>query len=151
MFCQSKIFRDRRKRNCCYINVNIAGVYAYFVLLGLSVGKKRELTLPKPIADNPSLFKHYMIGLINTDGHIKKERVQLKQRDENFLIELVELLEKHFGVKSNPPKVNYTKGKAYYYVRFLINPLKFSADEQGRCGFACSTLRRPLATRGRPR
>lgn len=121
---RAKIFRDRRKRNCYYINVNIAGVYAYLVLLGLPVGKKRKLAVPRPIADNPSLFKPYMMGLINTDGHIRKEKVQLKQRDKGFLRELVELLEKHFVIKSNPPKVNYTEGKPYYYIRFPLGPLR---------------------------
>ncbi len=37
---RAKIFRDGRKRNCYYINANIAGIYAYFVLLELE--KKLE-------------------------------------------------------------------------------------------------------------
>lgn len=121
---KAKIFRDGRKRNCYYINMNVAGIYAYFVLLGLPVGKKRKLAVPLPIADNSSLFKHYMMSLIDTDGHVRKERIQLKQRDGDFLKELVELLDRHFGIKSNPPKVNYTEGKPYYYIRFPIGPLQ---------------------------
>jgi len=121
---EPKILKDKRRRNCYYININSAAVYAYFVLLGLPVGKKKELAVPRFIANNPSLFKRYMLGLMETDGHIDKQRVHLKQRDESFLRELVELLEKHFGIKSNPPKVNYTEGKPYFYIRFPIHPLQ---------------------------
>ena len=64
-----------------------------------------------------------MFGLIDTDGSLTGKRVQLKQRDKNFLKELVRLLKKHFGIISNPPKVNYTEGKPYYYIRFPIEGL----------------------------
>ena len=64
-----------------------------------------------------------MRGLIDTDGSITRKRVQLKQRDENFLKELVCLLKKHFDIISRPPKVNYTEGKPYYYIRFPIDRL----------------------------
>ena len=117
-YWKSKIIKDKRKENCYYINVNSAAVFAYFVLLGLPVGKKRKLTVPQFIARSPSLFRAYMLGLIETDGHISKLRVHLKQRDKDFLKELVELLKKHFDIKSNPAKVNYTEGKPYYYIRF---------------------------------
>lgn len=120
---KTKILRDRRKRNCYCISIAAAAIYAYFVLLGLPVGKKRKLSVPWLIADNPLLFKHYLMGLIDTDGHVRKGRVQLKQRNKKFLKELVKLLEKHFGIKSNPPKVNFTKGKPYYYIRFPIGPM----------------------------
>jgi hypothetical protein len=52
--------------------------------------------------------------------------VQLKQRDKGFLKELVRLLKKHFGIISNPPKVNYTEGKPYYYIRFPIEVLVYA-------------------------
>jgi hypothetical protein len=122
--CKSKIFKDKRKRNCYFIDVRGAALFAYFVQFGLPVGKKRELAVPKSIAGNPSLFRNYMLGLIETDGHVHNQRVQLKQRDENFLEELVKLLEKNLSIKSNPPKVNYTEGKPYYYIRFPITLLQ---------------------------
>jgi hypothetical protein len=59
-----------------------------------------------------------MIGLIDTDDFIDKKRVQLKQRDEGFLKELVRLLKKHLGISATRPKVNYAEGKPYYYIRF---------------------------------
>ena len=72
---------------------------------------------------NPSLFKHYLFGLVDTDGHISRNRIHLKQREETFLKELVYLLEKHFNIKSNIPKVNYTEGKPFYYIRFPMGGL----------------------------
>ena len=75
------------------------------------------------IAEDASLFRNYMCGLIDTDGFIDKQRVQLKQRDKGFLEELVGLLKKHFGIISNPPKVNFTEGKPYYYIRFPFDGL----------------------------
>jgi len=119
-----RILRDKRKKNCYLINIYSAAIFAYFVKLGLPIGKKRNLSVPHIIANNPSLFKHYMFGLIHTDGHIVKRRVVLKQRLKPFLEELVILLERHFGIISNPPKVNYTKGKPYYYIRFPMDKLQ---------------------------
>jgi len=113
-----RVLRDKRKANCYLINIYSAAIFFYFVKLGFPVGKKRNLFVPSSIAKNNTLFKHYMLGLIDTDGSIRHNKVQLKQREENFLKELVQLLEKHFNIKSNPPKVNYTQGKPFYYVRF---------------------------------
>jgi intein/homing endonuclease len=114
------VVRDKRKTNCYLINIYSAAIYFYFVKLGFPVGKKRNLRVHPPIAQSPNLFKHYMLGLIETDGSIYGKRVQLKQREENFLKELVQLLEKHLDIKSNLPKVNYTEGKPFYYIRFPI-------------------------------
>lgn len=121
---KTKIIKDGRTNDCYYINFSAAGIYAYFVLLGLSAGKKRKIVVPQAIADDPSLFKHYMMGLVDTDGHVKGARIHLKQRDEKFLEELAVLLKKHFGIEPNPPKVNYTNGKPYYYIRFPIGTLR---------------------------
>jgi len=117
------VVKDKRKTNCYQINIYNAAVYFYFVKLGFPVGKKRNLCVPTLIAQNPNLFKHYMLGLIDTDGSVSGKRVQLKQREENFLKELVRLLEINLNIKSNPPKVNYTKGKPFYYIRFPISNL----------------------------
>jgi hypothetical protein len=35
----------------------------------------------------------------------------------------VQLLKKHFEIIATPPKVNYTNGKPYYYIRFSIEDL----------------------------
>lgn len=113
-----KVFRDKRKQNCYFINIYNAAIFAYFNKLGFLPGKKRNVCVPQVIAKDSSLFKHYMIGLINTDGYIDGRTVHLKQRDENFLKQLIVLLKRHFNIKSNPPKVNITAGKPYYYIRF---------------------------------
>lgn len=118
-----RVLRDKRKENCYAININCAAVYFFFIKLGFQSGKKNKIRVPSLIAEDASLFKYYMYGLIDTDGYIDKKRVQLKQRDENFLKELVRLLKKHFDIISTPPKVNYTKGKPYYYIRFPIGKL----------------------------
>jgi len=118
-----KVHKDERKANCYLININNAAIFFYFLKLGFSPGKKRNLHVPTALAENSILFKHYMLGLIDTDGYTSNNRVQLKQREENFLKELVQLLETHFNIKSNPPKVNYTEGKPFYYIRFPINNL----------------------------
>ncbi|MHA2426754.1 MAG: LAGLIDADG family homing endonuclease [Candidatus Hermodarchaeia archaeon] len=120
---QPRIHRDKRKKNCYAININCAAVYFFFIALGFQSGKKRNMRVPLLIANNASLFKHYMRGLIDTDGSRQKKRIQLKQRDRVFLKELVRLLKKHFDITSNPPKVNYTDGKPYYYIRFSFEGL----------------------------
>lgn len=115
---QPRIQRDKRKKNCYAININCAAVYFFFIQLGFQSGKKDRLRVPSLIAENASLFQHYMHGLIDTDGSVLKNRVHLKQRDKGFLKELVRLLKKYLDISSTHPKVNYTKGKPYYYIRF---------------------------------
>ncbi len=116
-------YKDKRKKDCYYVNIYPVAIFYFFIELGFRAGKKRNLRVPSLIAEDASLFKHYMFGLIDTDGYIDKKRVQLKQRDKNFLKELVRLLKKHFGIISRPPKVNYTDGKPYYYIRFPFEGL----------------------------
>jgi intein/homing endonuclease len=118
-----RIYKDKRKRNCYAANMYPAAVYFFFIQLGFQPGKKRNFHVPTIIINDTFLFKHYMHGLIDTDGSTKRKRVQLKQRDENFLRELVHLLEKHFDISSSPPRVNYTEGKPYYYIRFPLDRL----------------------------
>jgi len=112
------VHKDQRKANCYLINISSAAIFFYFIKLGFFSGKKINMKVPAIIAANPTFFKHYLLGLIDTDGHISRNRIHLKQREEGFLKELVKLLEKHFNIKSNPPKVNYTEGKPFYYIRF---------------------------------
>ena len=118
-----QVLRDKRKTNCYLINIHSAAIYFYFVKLGFTAGKKRNLRVPPIIAENSALFRNYMLGLIDTEGSISKNRVILKQREECFLKELVQLLGKHLNIKSNPPKVNYTEGKPFYYIIFPKNNL----------------------------
>lgn len=133
-----RVLKDKRKRNCYLINISCAALYAYFVQLGLPVGKKNNLSVPNPIATTRSLFRNYMLGLIDTDGYIDRHRVQLKQREKKFLIELVKLLEKKLNVKANHPKINYTNSKPYYYIRFPLSPLLNS------CGKSRNKLKIPF-------
>ena len=111
-------YKDKRKNDCFYVNISTVAIFYYFIELGFQSGKKRNICVPSLIADDALLFKHYMCGLIDTDGFIDKKRVQLKQRDKGFLKDLVRLLKRHFGIISKPPKVNYTEGKPYFYIRF---------------------------------
>jgi len=113
-----KILRDKRKQNTYYINIQTA----YFIMLGLKPGKKLHPTVPSIIAENPILFKHYLKGLIDTDGHVKPTgRVQLKQRSKTYLQQIVYLIiEKHMKIKASQLRVNYTEGKPYYYIRFKL-------------------------------
>lgn len=115
---EPKVFKDKRKQNCYFINLYNAAIFAYFSKLGFFPGKKINIRVPQVIAKDSSLFKHYMLGLIDTDGYVQGKIVHLKQRDKNFLEQLVTLLDRHFNIKSRPPKVNMTAGKPYYYIRF---------------------------------
>jgi len=117
------VHKDERKANSYLINISSAAIFFYFINLGFASGKKKNMKVPAMIAANPTLFKHYLLGPIDTDGHISRNRIHLKQREEAFLRELVQLLENHFNIKSNPPKVNYTEGKPFYYIRFPLNNL----------------------------
>jgi hypothetical protein len=59
-----KVFKDKRKTNCYFINIPVAAIYFYFIKLGFPTGKKRNLHVPQIIAQNVELFRHYMLGLV---------------------------------------------------------------------------------------
>ena len=82
---------------------------------GLKLGKKLHPKVPLVIAENPTLFKNYLKGLIDTDGYVKHTgRVQLKQRSKTYLQQIAHLLEKHMKIEASQPRVNYTEGKPYF-------------------------------------
>jgi len=116
-------YKDKRKNDCYYVNIYPVAIFYFFIELGFRSGKKRNLRVPSLIAQDALLFKHFMCGLIDTDGFIDKKRVHLKQRERGFLKELVGLLKRHLGIVSSPPKINYTDGKPYYYIRFPFEEL----------------------------
>jgi hypothetical protein len=116
-------YKDKRKNDCYYVNIYPVAIFYYFIELGFRAGKKRNLRVPSLIAKDASLFKHFMCGLIDTDGFIDKKRVQLKQKDKGFLNELVRLLKKRLDISATRPKVNFTEGKPYFYIRFPFEGL----------------------------
>lgn len=116
---KGRIVKDKRKQNTFDLIFQNAVIFWYFNLLGLQIGKKRDLTIPKVI-NNDELKLNYIAGLTDTDGHVKGNRIQLKQKDKNFLEILYRELNK-LGMNCAIPKVNYTDFKPYYYIRFDNN------------------------------
>ena len=113
---QGRIVRDERKNHTYNLVIQNAAVFWYFVLSGLSIGKKIRIKVPVLIKTK-KLKLNYLAGLVDTDGHVKYKRIQLKQKDRLFLKELYTILNR-FNMNCNKPKVNYTDLKPFYYIRF---------------------------------
>ena len=113
---QGRIVRDERKNHTYNLIIQNASVFWYFVLSGLSIGRKTRVKVPESIK-RKKLLLSYLAGLVDTDGHVKNNRIQLKQKDRLFLNNLYIILNE-FGMNCAAPKVNYTDLKPFYYIRF---------------------------------
>jgi len=110
------ILKDKRKESTYDLTLQNAAIFWYFVVIGLSIGKKIRIRIPD-IINTTNLLLNYLSGLSDTDGHVAGNRIQLKQKDQDFLKEICERLNK-LKFNCNPPKVNYTDSKPFYYIRF---------------------------------
>ena len=112
-----KISKDKRKNSLYYLRFQNASIFFYFFLKGNEIGKKKRFHIPKEIKEEKRYFLEYLSGLIDTDGHISGNRIQLKQKSEKLLKEISRLTNKE-NLNCSIPKVNYTNQKPYYYIRF---------------------------------
>ena len=104
-----------RKNTTYNLLIKNAAIFWYFINLGLNIGKKQP-KIPKIAQDN-EVFLHFLAGLIDTDGHVENNRIQLKQKSKIFL-ENIYLRLLTLNLSPNLPKVNYTDSKPFYYIRF---------------------------------
>jgi hypothetical protein len=108
-------YKDKR-HDVYTLLVQSAPIFFYFVNINLPVGKSEEEYVPDIIKTKTSYFKEYVAGLCDTDGHVySSNRIHLKQKSKNLLLEIAEFLN-HKKVRCSYPKVNYTNGKPYYYI-----------------------------------
>lgn len=114
---KGNIKKDTRKKNTYYLIIRNAVVFTYLSIKGSEAGKKRRFTIPQEIKENGKYFLDYIAGLVDTDGHISRQRIHLKQKSKSLLRDLKILLDKE-GFNCTIPKINYTNEKPYYYIRF---------------------------------
>ena len=116
-----RITKDKRKNNTYRLTTANTSIFWYFKLLEIKYNETNKL--PK-ICKNKNYFNHYLVGLIDTDGHVtpSKNRIQLKLKNKNIINEIFSRI-KH--ANPNPPKINYTNNVPFYYIRFdNIFPLR---------------------------
>ena len=122
---KGKIIKDKRKNNSYHVVIKNAIIFFYFVTNGCEIGKKQRGEIPKQIKENKKYFLEYLAGLIDTDGHVKNNRIQLKQKNKK-LLETIQKILNDIGLNCTNPKINYTNNKPYFYIRFDNNiPLRF--------------------------
>jgi len=114
---KGKIKKDKRKNSSYYITLQNASVFFYFVILESEIGKKRIGNIPRLVKDKNENILHYLAGLVDTDGHVQKNRIQLKQKRFRLLKEIKELSGK-LDLNCSIPKINYTNNIPFYYIRF---------------------------------
>lgn len=111
------IEKEKRRKHAFYLIIQSAVLFWYFINLGMNWRKKRFLSVLHWSKNNDEFFIHYLSGLTDTDGYVRKSRIQLKQKSKKLLEEIFFVLEK-LDMNPNPPKVNYTNSKPFYYIRF---------------------------------
>jgi hypothetical protein len=124
-----RIVKDKRKRNTFGLIIQNAAVFWYFNLLGVPIGKKKALVIPRAL-NSRKLKMNFIAGLANTDGHVDHNRIHLKQKDKRFLKSLrIEL--NRLRMNCSAPKVNYTNMVPFYYIRFDNKiPLRYASVAQ---------------------
>ena len=121
---EGTVSKDKRKKNAYFLTMQNSAIFFYFHLLGSEIGKKKRGILPVIVKANKANFLHFLSGLTDTDGHVKRNRIQLKQKSRKLLKE-IHFLTNRFNLNCNTPKVNYTNNIPFYYVRFDNNiPLR---------------------------
>jgi len=127
-------WKARGKKDWIEVVVNSIALYAYFCVLGFPTGEKYgKLELP-PIVQNCYLFKHFLMGLIDSDGHItENRRLTIVQKDAEFLAQIKKASLKYLGIQFSSPKPNSKtlNGKTYtwYYIYYYSkNISKHSFD-----------------------
>ncbi|VVB74022.1 LAGLIDADG-like domain protein [uncultured archaeon] len=113
---EGRIYRDVRRDHAYNLIIPNAAVFWYFVSQGMPIGKKGEVDIQDRLRQKERFF-HFLKGMIETDGHVCGRRIQLKQKSRKLLLSITDMLSEH-GIKVNEPKVNYTNGKPFYYIRF---------------------------------
>ena len=85
--------------------------------MGSEIGKKQNKEIPKIISNNKEYFLGYLTGLVDTDGNVEGNRIQLKQKSQKLLTEIEQNL-RILRLNPSASKVNYTNKKPFYYIRF---------------------------------
>jgi hypothetical protein len=133
-------WKARGKKDWIEVVINSTALYAYFCVLGFPIGEKYgKLELP-PIIQKRDLFKHFLMGLIDSDGHIiENRRLTIVQKDARFLAQVREASFRYLGIQFSSPKPNSKtlNGKTctWYYIYICnknISKNSFDWLENGR-------------------
>lgn len=114
---EGSIRQDIRKNSSYYITIQNASIFFYFVSLESEIGKKKIGTISKKVKKKNENILHYLAGLVDTDGHVQKNRIQLKQKRLQLLKEIKDLSNR-INLNCSTPKINYTNNIPFYYIRF---------------------------------
>lgn len=106
--CRPSIFRDKRKKDCWYVSLHSKKVHNYFTgAIGIPAGKK---TGNMPWLENccvkRKIFRHFLAGLIDTDGYVGKKYISLVQKDKNFLEKIKSKAADLLNIEFTGPYVN---------------------------------------------
>jgi len=121
-----RITQDKKKKNVYRLTTANTSIFWFFKILEAKYNETNKL--PK-ICKNRNYFNHYLAGLIDTDGHVtpSKNRIQLKLKNQAIINEIFSKIKK---ANPNPPKINYTNGIPFYYIRFdNIFPLRLKPQK----------------------
>ncbi|MBU3957649.1 MAG: hypothetical protein KKB25_01080 [Nanoarchaeota archaeon] len=102
------IYRDKRKKNCFHICIHSIVIYKFFrEVLKMQAGKKAgKLKWLDFISKDKNTLKHFMAGLIDTDGYVGKTYMCIVQKDRKFLAKLKREAEQKLGFKLSGPYIN---------------------------------------------
>ena len=102
-----RITKDKRKKNCYRISMHSIIIHRFFHrIIGLPVGKRTYTSLPEMFCETPDLFRHFLAGIIDSDGHVCSKYMAVIQKDREFLDNLSRKSEELLGISFGPSRVN---------------------------------------------
>ncbi len=128
----------RKEENSMYLRIMSKGLNKYLISIGLIPGKKEKLDLPQWISENDEYMRHFIRGLIDTDGSLvllnRKQkkysfypRISLSLKNEN-IIQLVGNWLQQQGLS-----VCFMKHKSkHIYKEIIRNTLAYRLNVNGR-------------------
>lgn len=120
---EPKVFNRKRegRKDWLEVEINSAVIFAYFCNLGLPVGRKYgKLGVPS-VVFTETLFEKFLRGLIDSDGHVRKDgRVVIVQKDINFLYQVRKLCLTFLNLKFSIPRPNSKKVGNQTYTWYYI-------------------------------
>lgn len=114
----------KKKYNNCYVlGLNNKIIISYFVkFIGLFPSKKIYLKLPKSIRQK-EIFKHYLSGLIDTDGFFTNNTfgIMMNGTNYNFLRNIRNIAYNYYKIEFRKPAISKIHARGKEFIRAAMS------------------------------
>ena len=105
---KSLIAKRKDRENTWRLEINSYIIHDYFTnIIGIPAGRKAgKIDFVDKLNIPSKYYKHFLAGLIDTDGYVSKSYIGLIQKDKNFLEKIKVLSKEKLNIDFKGPYVN---------------------------------------------